>query len=77
MVTRSRSRVPELPRDIWELIFKYKTEAFQRDLDDEWHQEMMDSWLGELEWRDWLKHGYMRHPSCYLTEDQLALKYNR
>ena len=57
MVTRSRSRIPELPRDNWERILKYKTEAFQRGLDDEWHQEMMGSWLGELEWRDWLKHG--------------------
>ena len=77
MVTRSRSRIPELPRDIWEPILRqYKPEAFRIETGELSWQEMAGLWLGELEWRDWLEHGYMRHPSCYLTEDQLA-EYNR
>ena len=73
MVTRSRSRIPQLPRDIWELIMQYKTEAFRIETGVLSWQEMAGLWAGELEWRDWLEHGYTRHPSNYLTEDQLAL----
>ena len=42
MITRSkRSRIPELPREIWERILKYKTQSFRDDVETAYIEEFI------------------------------------